>query len=541
MRDVAPGTSQAFSFIVLGFGNQGFNYDIESTAQSKQDYLSQVADEAEAAREFMLTNTNVLQIITTNGLGVVTTNTVTLPPDVTTAMSDSNLWAVSFAQWLVPSGLLDSNDVVSLPSLQAETIPSDSVSIPNGPNPSPMDLASCLQQALETLANNLQTAYNNYVIALGACALVCIIYKAGCIRCLALATAIYYNQKAGAEKNYDIQVKFCQQNNCRACPVNPGDPNEMQGPLGYSTAAFVGSQVPWQYTVYFENETNALAFARQIVITNVLNPSFDIRTFRVSEIAFGNVTIKVPANRSFYQTRVAAPSPNPTNVVVDVTAGVDVQHSTVFWTLNAIDLNTGQLVENALGGILPPDTTNHIGEGHVSYVIQPAAGVPTGTVITNDASVVFDNNDPINTNPTTNTVDAVPPTSTVLTLPSAVLTTNFSVSWFGTDDPNASGVASYDVYFSEGGGPWQVWQSGVTQTSATFSGQPGDTSYFYSVAHDNAGNVEASPSIYQAMTLVSTNQPPNCAANRGPDNHRRGHPRVDECRVRAGRPRDAQL
>ena len=133
-----------------------------------------------------------------------------------------------------------------------------------------------------------------------------------------------------------------------------------------------------------------MAFARQIAITNVLNPSFDIRTFRVSEIAFGNVTIKVPANRSFYQTRVAAPYPNPTNIVVDVTAGVDVEHNTVFWTLNAIDLNTGQLVESAIEGVLPPDTTNNIGDGHVIYTIQPAAGVPTGTVITNEASIVFD-------------------------------------------------------------------------------------------------------------------------------------------------------
>jgi hypothetical protein len=282
----------------------------------------------------------------------------------------------------------------------------------------------------------------------------------------------------------------------------------LDGPIGYSTAAFVGSQVPWQYTIYFENESNALAFARQIVITNVLNPSFDIRTFRVSEIAFGNVTITAPSNRSFYQTRVAAPYPNPTNIVVDVTAGVDVQHNTVFWTLNAIDLNSGQLAQNAFEGVLPPDSPDPIGQGHVNFTIQPAAGVPTGTVITNEAAIVFDNNDPIITNPTTNTVDAVPPTSSVVALPAAVLTTNFTVNWFGTDDPNGSGVANYDIYVSDDGGPWQPWQLGISTNSATYSGQPGHSYYFYSVAHDNSGNVEAVPSGYEAKTFVSTNQTP---------------------------------
>jgi hypothetical protein len=193
---------------------------------------------------------------------------------------------------------------------------------------------------------------------------------------------------------------------------------------------------------------------------------------------------------------------------VDVTAGVDVQHSTVFWTLNAIDLNTGQLVENAFEGVLPPDTANNIGDGHVIYTIQPAAGVPTGTVITNEAAIVFDMNDPIITNPTTNTVDAVPPSSSVAALPPAELTTNFTVNWFGTDDPNGSGVANYDIYVSDDGGPWQPWQLAISTNSATYSGQLGHYYHFYSVAHDNSGNVEGVPSSYQAMTFVSTSRTP---------------------------------
>jgi hypothetical protein len=261
-------------------------------------------------------------------------------------------------------------------------------------------------------------------------------------------------------------------------------------------------------TVFFENTSNALAFARQIIITNALDPNFDVRTFRVSEIVFENVTITVPANRSFYQTRIAAPYPNPTNIVVDVSAGIDAQHGVVTLTLNAIDLTTGQLVERTDQGVLPPNTTNHIGEGHVIYTIKPKVGVATGTVVTNQAAIVFDTNDPITTNPTTNTVDALPPTSWMATLPSAVLTTNFTVSWFGADDTGGSGVGSYDIYVSDNGGPWQAWQRAISTNSATCAGQPGHYYYFYSIAHDNAGNAGPAPASYQAMTLVSTNQAP---------------------------------
>jgi hypothetical protein len=292
------------------------------------------------------------------------------------------------------------------------------------------------------------------------------------------------------------------------CPVKPKDPNELKGPAGFSAAAFVGMQQPWLYTIYFENVSNAAAYARQVLVTNKLEAGFDLRTFRLQEIAFGNVTITVPTNRCFYQTRVALPPPHAANVVADVTAGVDVVNGLVYWTINAIDLNTGQLVESAQDGILPPNDASNSGQGHVTYTIMPASGVTTGMIITNQATIVFDINAPLDTNPTTNTVDAVPPTSTVATLPASLMDTNFILAWFGTDDPGGSGVSSYDVYVSDNGGPWVVWLSNTTTNSATFSGQPGHYYYFYSRAQDNAGNVEPAPATFQAQTFVSANQPP---------------------------------
>jgi RHS repeat-associated protein len=100
----------------------------------------------------------------------------------------------------------------------------------------------------------------------------------------------------------------------------------------------------------------------------------------------------------------------------------------------------------------------------------------------------------------TTTVDATPPTSSVSELPafSAAL---FDVRWSGSDG-NGSGIASYRVYVSDNGNPFTVWQSGTTQSAAVFTGVEGHVYAFYSVATDNIGNVEATPTAAEATTVI---------------------------------------
>src|SRR5207244_1614215 len=78
---------------------------------------------------------------------------------------------------------------------------------------------------------------------------------------------------------------------------------------------------------------------------------------------------------------------------------------------------------------------------------------------------------------------------------------SFTVNWAGLDDPGGSGIAHFDVYVSDEG-PFTLWQSATTQISATFTGQDGHTYSFYSVATDNVGNVQPTPSQAQATTTV---------------------------------------
>lgn len=261
------------------------------------------------------------------------------------------------------------------------------------------------------------------------------------------------------------------------------------------------------YMVECENLPEASAYARLVTISDPFDPGLDIRTFRLGQIVFNNRTVTVPPNRSYFQTRVPMEDQG-SNIVVDISAGVDLNQRRVFWTFTAIDLNTGELPLGVDKGVLPPNTTNQIGQGYVTYTVKPLASLPSGTLITNGARIIFDDNEPIDTRVVTNIVDSLAPTSAVLSLPPVMLTSSFEVAWSGQDETNGSGLYNFDVYYKEDGGGLVLWQGITTNRSGLFTGQPGKTYEFYSRARDNAGNLEAPHGIPDATTTISGNVAP---------------------------------
>src|SRR5208282_2525311 len=132
---------------------------------------------------------------------------------------------------------------------------------------------------------------------------------------------------------------------------------------------------------------------------------------------------------------------------------------------------------------------------------------PTGTTINAQASVVFDNNAPISTNVVTSTIDAGLPASSVSPLPAVTTTTSFPVSWSGSDDAGGSGIANYDIYVSDDGGPFALWLSDTPEIYAIFDGEYGHTYGFYSLAMDNVGNRQTGPTTAEATTSVEQASP----------------------------------
>jgi hypothetical protein len=215
----------------------------------------------------------------------------------------------------------------------------------------------------------------------------------------------------------------------------------------------------------------------------------NIFSFRLSSFGFGPFTFQVPENKTFYSSRLNMV--DSLDVVVDVTAGIDVTKKEAFWIFESKDPVTGLAPGNASLGFLPVNDSTAIGEGYVTYTIKPGIGTATGDTIHAQASIVFDLNAPLETPEIFNTVDPAAPFSRVQPLTPGENTNVVHVSWLGQDDANGAGVRSYTLYVSEDDGPYTVYRSGITETSASFTGKFGSNYRFYTRALDNVGNQEA--------------------------------------------------
>jgi RHS repeat-associated protein len=294
------------------------------------------------------------------------------------------------------------------------------------------------------------------------------------------------------------------------------DPNDLVGPAGFGAQHFVPQDTTLDYAIEFENKPTATAPAQEVVITEQLDPHLDFTTFALGDFGFGATTVHVPDGRTFFSTRVDARA--TVGLFVDVTAGINLSSGLVTWTFRSLDPATLDLPSDALAGFLPPNDAAGSGVGFVSYHVLPAAGLATGTAIRSVAVIVFDTNAPIATNQVNPddpsqgtdpnkeapvTIDAGPPVSSVNPLPATTSAPSFTVSWSGSDEGSrGSGIASFDVFVSDNGGPFTPFLQGTVQTSATFSGAFGHRYAFFSVATDNVGFRQATPAAAQASTLL---------------------------------------
>jgi hypothetical protein len=215
-------------------------------------------------------------------------------------------------------------------------------------------------------------------------------------------------------------------------------------------------------------------------------------------MTFGDHTVTPGAGVSRYSGGVDLRPEQ--NLIVVFDAGLDADTGLAQWRLTSVDPETLQFPEDPLAGFLPPNVTQPEGEGSVTFTVEQKAALVSGTEICNEASIVFDVNEPIATPPWCNTIDEDAPTSAVAPLATAQPGPLFEVEWSGTDVH--AGVAGYTVYVSEGDGPFEPWLEDTTRTQAVFAGKAGETYAFYSVATDRVGNVEAVPTEADSSTIV---------------------------------------
>jgi hypothetical protein len=293
------------------------------------------------------------------------------------------------------------------------------------------------------------------------------------------------NQGDQQEKHFPIRV------------VAARDPNAKVGPLGIGEQHYVPGVDPLRYAVYFENMESASAPAQEVFITDTLEiDTLDPTTVRLERITFGDHTLSVSPGILPHTAEVDLRPQE--NLIVRISAELDLVSGVLSVYFASIDPATGQLIDDPLGGFLPPNSDGS-GEGAIVFSVMPKTGLASGTLISNRATIVFDDNEAIVTNEWTNTIDGQAPSSQVQPL-NANHAATFNVQWAGSDAGSA--VQDYSVFVSYDGGEWQPWLSNTTATTATFNASAAGDYAFYTIARDVAGNVETAPATPDATTQV---------------------------------------
>lgn len=142
-----------------------------------------------------------------------------------------------------------------------------------------------------------------------------------------------------------------------ACAYDPNDKNVY--PIGYEEPRFILNDTILEYTIRFQNTGNATA--TDVLITDTVDENLDLSSFSLMS----------------YTHNVATTIDNDTRVI-----------EFLFENIMLPDSGTNQEESNGL----------------VSFFIRPAQGLAAGTQLQNTANIYFDNNPPIITNTTLNTI-----------------------------------------------------------------------------------------------------------------------------------------
>jgi hypothetical protein len=268
------------------------------------------------------------------------------------------------------------------------------------------------------------------------------------------------------------------------------DPNEKYGPSGKGGNNHIYPPEFMNYRISFENKSDATAPAQQVFIYDTLDVSMlDTASISFASAGFGDTIIYVnPEAKTLAADIDLRPDKD---IIVRITGALD-NNGTVKWEFTTLDPETMQLTDDALGGFLPPNVNAPEGEGFVSFNIGLKQPIVDGDQVTNEATIVFDYNEPIYTDPFVNVFDLRAPTSSIVADKTTYADTLAELQIEGAD--GGSGIDYYFIYVSKDEGAFEFYK--IVDTSAfSFIGELEHEYQMFSVAVDHAGNVEEDPAI----------------------------------------------
>lgn len=268
--------------------------------------------------------------------------------------------------------------------------------------------------------------------------------------------------------------------------INSLDPNDIYGYTAESgNQAVKDGLTDVYFRIEFENDPeHATGPAHEIVVSDQLDAAkFDLSTFKPTRIEIGQKSAELTGDKNFVTTIDMRPE---IYAIAQVKGTFDESTGMAKWHITSLDPMTMEPTEDPMNGVLPINEDGS-GIGQILFDISLKNGLAHGTEIPNQATIIFDANEPITTPTWTNIVDVVPPASKVdytsMEKPDTV-TLHF------TGEDEGSGVWRYTVYVQDGkNAPWR--EVGVTDSCAfDFEYAEGIDYGFCVLATDSAGNVE---------------------------------------------------
>ncbi|MEE1271987.1 MAG: T9SS type A sorting domain-containing protein [Bacteroidales bacterium] len=273
-------------------------------------------------------------------------------------------------------------------------------------------------------------------------------------------------------------------------PVNSFDPNEIYGYIAESGSLAVGSEVEELfYTIQFENDTVfASSNASNVYLIDSLDSDlFDLSSFGARKVIIGSKEITLNGEKEFVRTMDMRPD---INCLAQISLTFDSVNGVANWVFSTLDPITLEEINIPNRGFLP---VNYYGEGigEVMFTINRKNNLVDSTLIPNYATIIFDNNEGINTSIWQNVVDVTPPQSSVSNI--TITDTMALLTVQATD--NISGVWKYDIFAQYGANAeWEkVGEDIPIDSMISVRVYEGMNTGFVSIAIDSAGNVENKP------------------------------------------------
>lgn len=340
-----------------------------------------------------------------------------------------------------------------------------------------------------------------------------------CKQVYTVCTFTFCNQNGGEQTAFCFPNKPFADEKCvkirHSC-----DPNEIEGPEGYGDSKFVAKTDVLPYTIKFENDPKfADASASTVRIAQPLDANFGQGTFRLKQFGFENRVFDVPAGQSSFSTQIDLSAER--GIKVNVLGTIDIISKQLFWQFETVDAATGQTSVDPNKGFLPVNDSTGKGEGFVSYTIQPGLSTQTGDSLRAQAEIVFDFNEAIVTNRHFNVVDALPPSTTVVSPSTTQTETDIAFEWTASDEAGGSGANRTWILFKKDAGLLDTLDNYPADTgSVIVSGfETGHTYQFFFRTSDHVGNLEALPaSPNMTVTIGGTpcNDPAPTVSTSGP-------------------------